>query len=149
MYERIVVGTDGSDTAAMALERAALLATMCGAHVHLVYGAGLPVASGGVAGFDALVALPPDAIEELEQKLEEQAGQLREAGLQVTTHLMQTNGAEAIVRVATECEADLVVVGNRGMTGARRFFLGSVPNAVSHQAHCSVLVVRTDDRVPV
>jgi nucleotide-binding universal stress UspA family protein len=39
--------------------------------------------------------------------------------------------------------ADLIVVGNKGMTGARRFLLGNVPNKVSHHAPCSVLIVRT------
>jgi len=51
--------------------------------------------------------------------------------------------ADAILDVAEEQEADLVVVGNKGMTGAKRFLLGSVPNKVSHHAPCSVLIIRT------
>ena len=45
--------------------------------------------------------------------------------------------------VAEEQGAELIVVGNKGMTGAKRFLLGSVPNKVSHHAPCSVLIVRT------
>jgi nucleotide-binding universal stress UspA family protein len=45
--------------------------------------------------------------------------------------------------VAEERGSDLIVVGNKGMTGAKRFLLGSVPNKVSHHAPCSVLIIRT------
>ena len=53
------------------------------------------------------------------------------------------DAADAILDVAEEQRADLIVVGNKGMTGAKRFLLGSVPNKVSHHAPCSVLIVRT------
>ena len=53
------------------------------------------------------------------------------------------DAADAILDVAEEQAADLIVVGNKGMTGAKRFLLGSVPNKVSHHAPCSVLIVRT------
>jgi nucleotide-binding universal stress UspA family protein len=48
-----------------------------------------------------------------------------------------------LVQIADEQDAQMIVVGNRGMTGARRV-LGSVPNRVSHHAHCDVLIVTTD-----
>ena len=51
--------------------------------------------------------------------------------------------ADAILDVAEELGADLIVVGNKGMTGAKRFLLGSVPNQVSHHAPCAVMIVRT------
>ena len=51
--------------------------------------------------------------------------------------------ADAILDVAEERKADLIIVGNKGMTGAKRFLLGSVPNKVSHHAPCSVLIIRT------
>ena len=51
--------------------------------------------------------------------------------------------ADAILDVAEERDADLIIVGNKGMTGAKRFLLGSVPNKVSHHAPCSVLIIRT------
>ena len=55
----------------------------------------------------------------------------------------QGEPADAILDVAEEENADLIVVGNKGMTGAKRFLLGSVPNKVSHHAPSSVLIVRT------
>ena len=51
--------------------------------------------------------------------------------------------AKAIVRVAKEVGADVVVVGNKGMQGTKRFILGSVPNKVAHSAPCAVLIVKT------
>ena len=65
------------------------------------------------------------------------------AGLQVRTFARQGDPADAILDVAEEQHADLIVVGNKGMTGAKRFLLGSVPNRVSHHAPCSVLIIRT------
>ena len=55
----------------------------------------------------------------------------------------QGDPADAILDVAEERDADLIIVGNKGMTGAKRFLLGSVPNKVSHHAPCSVLIIRT------
>ena len=59
------------------------------------------------------------------------------------THPVEGDPAEGILSVAEETKADLIVVGNKGMTGARRFLLGSVPNNISHHAPCSVIIVRT------
>jgi len=50
---------------------------------------------------------------------------------------------ERLRAAAEEREADLIIVGNKGMTGAKRFLLGSVPNKISHHAPCSVLIIRT------
>jgi nucleotide-binding universal stress UspA family protein len=68
---------------------------------------------------------------------------VREAGVSVNTHARQGGPADVILHVAEEQNADLVIVGNKGMSGAKRFLLGSVPNKVSHHAPCSVLIVRT------
>jgi nucleotide-binding universal stress UspA family protein len=67
----------------------------------------------------------------------------REAGVSVNVYPRQGDPADAILDVAEEREADLIVVGNKGMTGAKRFLLGSVPNKVSHHAPCSVMIIRT------
>ena len=145
MYERIVVGTDGSTTANQAVDRARLLAQLSEAELHLVYGVGHAVGSiGGASGFDAVVVIPAEAMTELEAQVDAQADTLRANGLTVHSHVRSASGADAVVAVAEEVDADLIVVGNRGMTGARRYFLGSVPNSVAHNAPCSVLIVRTD-----
>ena len=61
-------------------------------------------------------------------------------------HARQGDPADAIIDVAEQNRSDLIVVGNKGMTGAKRFFLGAVPNKISHHAPCSVLIVRTTPR---
>jgi nucleotide-binding universal stress UspA family protein len=81
-----------------------------------------------------------DAIALLEQARRE----AERAGVgAVETFARQGDAADAILDVAEEQRTDLIVVGNKGMTGAKRFLLGSVPNKVSHHAPCSVLIVRT------
>src|SRR5262249_61623305 len=65
--------------------------------------------------------------------LDAAAAKARAAGVgDVTTHPVEGDPADAILNVAEEVKADLIVVGNKGMTGARRYILGSVPNNVSH-----------------
>ena len=68
---------------------------------------------------------------------------MRSAGLDVETLAREGDPADSILDVAEEKEADLIIVGNKGMTGAKRFLLGSVPNKISHHAPCSVLIIRT------
>jgi nucleotide-binding universal stress UspA family protein len=65
------------------------------------------------------------------------------AGVTATEHAREGDAADAILDVAEELGADLIVVGNKGMTGAKRFLLGSVPNKVSHHAPCAVMIIRT------
>jgi nucleotide-binding universal stress UspA family protein len=82
--------------------------------------------------------------EDVQAVLDAEAESLREGGLEkVETFAREGDPADAILDVAEERNAHLVVVGNKGMTGARRFLLGSVPNKVSHHAPCNVMIVRT------
>jgi nucleotide-binding universal stress UspA family protein len=67
----------------------------------------------------------------------------RAEGLEAVTHARRDDPAEALIAVAEEQDADLLVVGSRGMSRASRFLLGSVPDKVSHHAPCSLLIVRT------
>ena len=70
------------------------------------------------------------------------SARLKREGIQVVTHVCQGEPAEVLMTVAGEEHAQMIVVGNRGMAGARRV-LGSVPNRVSHHARCGVLIVPT------
>ena len=81
--------------------------------------------------------------EEVDATLAATAETARAAGVEPRTHAREGDPADAILDVAEELGADLIVVGNRGMTGAKRFLLGSVPNKISHHAPCSVMIVRT------
>jgi nucleotide-binding universal stress UspA family protein len=81
--------------------------------------------------------------EDVEATLSDACERIEEAGVKVTPYAREGDPADAILDVAEERSADLIVVGNKGMTGAKRFLLGSVPNKVSHHAPCSVLIIRT------
>ncbi len=144
MFNVIVVGTDGSPTSTAAVKRAGELAKMSGARVELVGGfrESHPFAAG--MGADAYPAnLAKDARDAANGCVEDAAALLRSGGLEVETHCIPGDAADAIVDVAETTEADLIVVGSKGMKGGRRFLLGSVPNRVSHHAPCSVMIVRT------
>jgi nucleotide-binding universal stress UspA family protein len=144
MFKTIVVGTDGSETAKVAVQQAADLAKSHDAELHLVMSAiGVPETrlreERQGAPDDVQHAINPN--EDIEAQLRQVAESLD--GLNVKTHAKQGDPSDAIIDVAEQNQADLIVVGNKGMTGAKRFFLGAVPNKVSHHAPCSVLIVRT------
>jgi nucleotide-binding universal stress UspA family protein len=146
VFTRIVVGTDGSDTAAEAVRQALDLAKLSGAQLSIV-SAYEPLPKRRVE--EEKQAAPADVQYEIGPRedvnlvLDAAAADARKDGIEVQTHPVQGEPAEAILNVAEETKADLIVVGNKGMTGARRFLLGSVPNNVSHHAPCSVIIVRT------
>ena len=83
------------------------------------------------------------AREDVEATPAEVVAQAAARDVACSPHSRQGDPADAILDVAEETSADLIVVGNKGMTGAKRFLLGSVPNKVSHHAPCSVLIIRT------
>lgn len=146
MFTRIVVGTDGSETAAEAVLQAVDLAKLAGAQLSIV-SAYQPVPKrrleGEQQGVPADVQYEIGPREDVNLVLDAAAATAKKEGLEVQTHPVEGEPAEAILNVAEETGADLIVVGNKGMTGARRFLLGSVPNNVSHHAPCSVVIVRT------
>jgi nucleotide-binding universal stress UspA family protein len=145
MFSSIVVGTDGSDTASEAVRQAIALARAVGARIELV-SAYEPVTD---ARLRETIEVPQDLHwmlnprEDVEATLEQAAADVRAAGVEVEVYARQGDPADAILDVAEERGSDLIVVGNKGMTGAKRFLLGSVPNKVSHHAPCSVLIIRT------
>ena len=146
MFGSIVVGTDGSETAGEAVRQATELAKAVGAKVNLV-SAFEPVGNQRLR--EERQQVPEDMQwmvnerEDVEATLKQAEEQIKEAGVDVETFARQGDPADAILDVAEERDADLIVVGNKGMTGAKRFLLGSVPNKVSHHAPCSVMIIRT------
>jgi len=80
---------------------------------------------------------------EVETSLSDAAELARAAGVEVNTYARQGDPSDAIIDVAEERGSDLIIVGNKGMTGAKRFLLGSVPDKISHHAPCSVMIIRT------
>lgn len=141
-----MVGTDGSETAAEAVRQAVDLAKIAGASLSIV-SAYEPVAKrrleGEQAGAPADVQHEIGPREDVNLVLDAAAAAAKQEGLDVQTHPVEGGPSDALLSVAEETNADLIVVGNKGMTGAKRFLLGSVPNNVSHHAPCSVLIIRT------
>jgi nucleotide-binding universal stress UspA family protein len=150
MWDRIVVGVNQADSAARAANEALALAQLTGGEVHLVCALDSKERTAPLSAMVPGAALTPgdppanlpgqgDARTHAENFLSRVA---RDAPVRTQSHVLPGDPAEVLLQVATEVDADLIVVGNKGMRGARRV-LGSVPNTVSHQAPCSVLIVQT------
>ena len=144
MYKTVVVGTDGSPTADDAVQAAADLARSLGSELHIVTAFRTPRSGMGSAVGGELVdsgagqALAEEGARAVGASAIEKFG----AGIAAEAHAAQGNADEVILNAAAEVGADLIVVGSKGMRGARRY-LGSVPNSVAHGADCAVLVVKT------
>ena len=128
MFERIIVGVANAPSAKDAARCGVDLATKLGAELHLV--TAFDGAAASATGRDR---------EHAEGFLESLA---LASGLPIRTHALPGDPTSAILKVAEQIDADLIVVGNKGMKGAGRI-LGSVPNNIAHRAQCSVLIVGT------
>ena len=123
VYQRILVGTDGSATAGKAVARAVDVASSTGAKLTIMTAA---KPSRGQAVVD-------------EAKVAHDG-----SGVEIDTAVVDGDPVRALIETASSGGYDLVVVGNKGMTGVSRFFrLGSVPNKLSHHLPSSLLIVRT------
>lgn len=123
VYRKILVGTDGSPTAAKAVDRAVAVAHASNASLTILSAARREKAEAVVAG---------------------EAARHASSGVTIETQVLEQEPVAALVDTATRGGYDLVVVGNRGMTGVTRFLrLGSVPNKVTHHLPCSILIVKT------
>ena len=150
MYKTIVVGIDGSDTARAAMLKAADLAKLTGARVHIVTASAKghladlvaiePIAAGMMEALKSAESEMKSASEAMLARASEEVGS---RGVDVETHIVDAPPADAIVDVAQSVGADLIIVGNRGMRGTKRYVLGSVPNSVAHHAPCDVTIVST------
>jgi len=140
----IVVGVDPSDRGKQVANKAAELARLLGATAHIVCASYRPRLSierqtGDGAGVSGKAQGDPH----LCKALADAAEPFRELGIEVFLHARGGDPAEEIVAVAEEHQARLIVVGSRGMRGARRYLLGDVPNKVSHHAPCGVMILKT------
>ena len=123
MYQRILVGTDGSRTAAKAVDRAVQVARTTGASLTI------------------LSAAHPERGEPV---VAAEAARHADSGVAIDTKVVDREPVAALIDEARDGRFDLLVMGNKGMTGLSRFFhLGSVPNKVSHHLPCTLLIVKT------
>jgi nucleotide-binding universal stress UspA family protein len=141
MPRSIVVGTDGSEPADEAVRQATEMASREGARLHLVTAYPDPQMlrermTGGAHAETVDLRKVADGV------LKRATRDAVARGLDVETHVREGDPAEVIIDVANEQHADLIVVGSRGLTGIKRFLLGSVSSKVSHHASTSVMIVR-------
>jgi nucleotide-binding universal stress UspA family protein len=140
VFETVVVGADGSDTAAEAVRVATELVKLSNGNLHIVTAYRPQQLQSEAAGGEFAESLTSDDL--AQSVLTDLASRARTSGIAVETHLKNGAAADAICEVAAQLKADVIVVGNKGMTGLRRV-LGSVPNSVAHQAPCAVLIAFT------
>jgi nucleotide-binding universal stress UspA family protein len=142
--KKIVVGTDASDSSLVAVKQAVELAAATKAELHIVCVAALArdLALRGIAP----IVIPDDFDAQAEgaaQKAASDASQVaQKAGVTPHIHVLDGDASTALMKFCADQQADLLVLGAHGMTGASRFLLGSVPNRCTHHATCSVLVAR-------
>jgi nucleotide-binding universal stress UspA family protein len=138
MISTIAVGTDGSETASRAVDVAAEMARRFDARLVLATAYRDPAGStSGAVGERELAWNPAAQLREILARTERE---LQLQGIDCVTRTGRGNPAKALVEIAEQCHADVLVIGNKGI---HRRILGSVPNSVAHNAPCSVLVVKT------
>ena len=121
MIEKVLVGTDGSTTAQKAVERAVAVASSTGARL-------------------TILSVGPDG-----QRIAKEAASLHDqSGVEIEAVGVTGEPASALVEEAESGRYDLLVTGNKGLTGLRRLSpVGKVPTKVAHHLPCSLLVVKT------
>jgi nucleotide-binding universal stress UspA family protein len=132
----VAVGTDGSETASEAVNQAAEFARRFDAKLVLLSAFKNEPPPTGTD--EAQWAYSPAA--QLREILARTETELNERGIECTTMVDEGDPGDVLVRLADDCGADVLVIGNRGM---QRRVLGSVPKSVAHNAGCSVFVVKT------
>ena len=143
-YKVIVAGTDGSERAAVALNEALSLAKDSGAKLHVIHAVHPAVEVGYTESLSGQLTIDKarEGVDGFKKAF------LAEADRQGVSAEVQNPGtsdpADALIEAAESLHADVVVVGNKGTSGVKRFMLGSVPNKVAHHCPCSVLIVNTD-----
>jgi nucleotide-binding universal stress UspA family protein len=144
LFSKILVAVDGSDSSDQVFNIAAQLSKVSGAKLYVVHVL-MPLPVGGFSYYDASI------IEKLQQDLEERGDNLlakysslagKNYNITIETILARGFPPDAILREATSKAADLIVVGSKGFSGVKQFFIGSVPNSILHHANVPVLLVK-------
>jgi nucleotide-binding universal stress UspA family protein len=148
---KILLATDGPPEAASTARMAITLSRSLGGELHVVYVGVAPSAYAAseseILDYEFWKELRAFAQNEASQSIEEEVRKIESAGGKIEmVHVAVGHPESEILRIAEEIGADLVVVGSRGLGPLRRALMGSVSESVVRHAHCSVLVVRGQDR---
>lgn len=161
MFNKILVGIDRSSIGKKVFEVALSFASATGANLMLVQVLSdreedypqLPAYSYYPMWDEQTVKIYQEQWEEYKKQgielLNNLAQQATEAGIPTEFTQMSGSPERSICEIAQTWEADLIIVGSRGLTGIKEMFLGSVSNYVTHHAACSVLIVRDQNTLPV
>ncbi|MGH3080380.1 MAG: universal stress protein [Gaiellaceae bacterium] len=143
---RILIATDGSPGAGVALEQGFQLAADVGAKATVVYARQAPTSFLGAPYYQEVIT----------EAAQHARGVIVDAKLYATRHnidvayeVIEGDPVESILRVAKSRDVDLIVVGSRGLGAVRGLVLGSVSNAILHQADRPVLVAKAPVRAAV
>jgi nucleotide-binding universal stress UspA family protein len=143
---RILLATDGSEEAELATVRAVDLAGATDSELHVVHVGVVPIflkSYPGTLGYYGKLCEEIEAVSR--ELLRKQSWRVKAAGGTVAgAHLRMGEVDLEIVALAEELQADLIVMGSRGLGGVRRALMGSVSDSVVRHAHCPVLVVRPE-----
>jgi nucleotide-binding universal stress UspA family protein len=146
---KILLASDGSEEAELALITAIDLTNNTNSELHVVTVGGVEYRHGyDIPESGDLLQETFEAIErEAQETLDEQVKKIEEARGTVTeAHLRMGRAAEEIVNLGEEIGVSLIIIGSRGRGGIRRALLGSVSDSVIRHAHCPVLVMRSEER---
>jgi nucleotide-binding universal stress UspA family protein len=139
MFRTVVVGADGSPSAAKAVDAAIEVVALTGGTLHVVSAYKPVSAPGGKVPDEFRSAVQPDSV--VRGVLDDLSARARARGITIEPHEQRNDPAQAVHDVAERVGADLVVAGSQGMG---RRILSSIPNTIAHQATCAVLIVKTD-----
>lgn len=148
MYRHILVGTDGSETAADAVRHAATLAASGGSRLAVlsVYDEPDPAEAKSVQkDVPEELQWTVTGVAQAEERASEGTVIERQLGADAHSRVERGEAADMIIKVLEAGDFDLVVVGSRGLSSPTRFILGNVPDAISHHAPCDVAIVHTAD----
>jgi nucleotide-binding universal stress UspA family protein len=140
MISTVAVGTDGTPTASEAVKTATELARRFDAKLVLLSAFSDTGGRPGGSGSSAEIQWASSPAARVQEILARAADEIGRQGIECSTLVDEGDPAEVLVRLAEDCGADLLVIGNKGM---ERRVLGSVPNTVTHRAPCAVMVVKT------
>ena len=146
MFDKILLATDGSDGALHAAAQAAEIAKKFNSKITVTYVVQPPMPVTTIANMPGVTIDPTYVsryMEETGNAVSRRTGKvLEDAGVAYEIQVEVGHPAESIINVATEGRYSLIVLGSRGLSGIKSFFLGSVSDRVAHMAHCPVLIVR-------
>ncbi|GAB3685762.1 universal stress protein [Salinarchaeum chitinilyticum] len=141
MYERILLPTDGSESADAALDHALDIAAQYDAELHVLHVVSAAYAEAGPGHATAIEAMEQHG----EETFDRIAERVEAAGVRLTTEQRHGEPHTSIVEYANEAGVDLVVMGTHGRTGLQRYLLGSVTEKVVRTSDVPVLTVRYDE----